>query len=379
MHLKILSALELTQKLIRFETVNPPGDETDCIDYLAGLLSGGGFKIQKYDFAPGRTSLVATLGENGRRLPLCFAGHVDTVPLGAAPWDSDPFAGTVKDGKIYGRGASDMKSGIAALIAAALEVASQIKGQENLMLVIVAGEETGCEGSFHLAAIDDALDPAGGVIVAEPTSNYPLVGHKGALWLKALTQGVTAHGSMPEHGDNAIYKAARAIEQLTQFDFGVPPHDYLGKPTFNVGTIAGGLNINSVPDAAEFGIDLRTIPGISHAALIQTLEAYFGPEVTLERIIDVEGVWTDPQHPWVQDIYDVVTPILGKRPEPKTVAFFTDAAALTQVYPTAPIVILGPGEPQLAHQTNEYCFLSRIEDAVEIYRQIARRWYEIPE
>jgi succinyl-diaminopimelate desuccinylase len=373
-----LSAIELTRKLIGFKTINPPGDETGCIEFLADLLSGGGFKTRLYHFAPGRASLVATLGKNGRRLPLCFAGHVDTVPLGSAAWQREPFAGTIEDGKIYGRGASDMKSGIAALVVAALEAASQIKGQENLILVIVGGEETGCEGSFHLAGLDGVLEKAGGVIVAEPTSNFPLVGHKGALWLKAATEGVTAHGSMPECGVNAIYKAARAVDQLTQFDFGVPPHPHLGKPTLSVGTISGGMNINSVPDAAEIGIDLRTIPGINHADLLRELAVYLGPEVSLEPVIDVEGIWTDPQHPWIQEVYHVLTPILGQRPEPKTVAFFTDAAALTQAYPGAPIVILGPGEPQLAHQTDEYCFLSRIEEAVETYRQIAGRWYGIP-
>ena len=118
--------------------------------------------------------------------------------------------------------------------------------------MITAGEETGCEGAFHLLQ-DKALGRAGAVVVAEPTSNYPFVGHKGAFWLRAKATGVTAHGSMPDKGVNAIYKAARAVGKLEAFRFQNPPHDLMGQATLNVGTIRGGLNINSVPDEATVG------------------------------------------------------------------------------------------------------------------------------
>ena len=126
-------------------------------------------------------------------------------------------------------------------------------------MAICAGEETGCEGSYHLAEIG-ALGEAGAIVIAEPTSNYPILGHKGALWLKVETEGITSHGSMPEHGDNAIYKAARSVTKLEEFDFNVMPHELLGRSTLNVGTMQGGLNLNSVPDHAEFTIDIRTLP-----------------------------------------------------------------------------------------------------------------------
>jgi hypothetical protein len=98
---------------------------------------------------------------------------------------------------------------------------------------------------------------AGALVVAEPTTNRPLCGHKGALWLKATTRGVTAHGSMPDKGVNAIYAAARAVGRLEAFDFNVARHPVMGAPTLNVGTLHGGLNLNSVPDRAEIGIDIR--------------------------------------------------------------------------------------------------------------------------
>ena len=138
------------------------------------------------------------------------------------------------------------------------------------------------------------LDRVGALIVAEPTGNKPLVGHKGALWLEAETKGITAHGSMPEKGINAIYKAAHAVAALQEFDFNVARHGVLGAPTLNVGTIQGGLNINSVPDRALIGIDIRTIPAQNHGQIREQLSSYLGPEVALKTLLDARSVWTDP-------------------------------------------------------------------------------------
>lgn len=186
--------------------------------------------------------------------------------------------------------------------------------------------------------------------------------------------GVTAHGSMPEQGVNAIYKAARAVTKLEGFDFGVAPHPVLGAPTLNVGTIAGGLNINSVPDGVTIGIDVRTTPEQEHAALLRRLRAYLGDEITLSPIIDLKGVWTDAADPWVQEVFELATPLVGATPVVRATPYGTDAAMLTPAYGGPPTVILGPGELELAHQTDEYCRVERIEQAVELYGEIARRW-----
>jgi len=375
----MVDAVALTQTLIRMNTINPPGNEDQCCDYLSGLLAAAGFSCESYEFAPRRTSLVAKIGGSGHsQAPLCFTGHVDVVPLGAAPWSCDPFAAEIVDGKLYGRGSSDMKSGVAAFVAAALELSAELHNGPGLVLVITAGEETGCEGAFDLARrhqLEHIMGNAGAIVVAEPTSNYPLVGHKGALWLKASAAGVTAHGSMPQYGDNAIYKAARAVSALEKFEFNSAPHVLMGPATLNVGTIRGGLNINSVPDAAEIGIDIRTIPGVSHPALYGCLCQHLGDDVKLETVLDVESVYTDPADPWIQSIFTVMAPLLGETPNPRSVSYFTDAAALTRAFDGPPTIILGPGESHMAHQTDEYCQVARIEQAVLAYQQIIRNWY----
>jgi succinyl-diaminopimelate desuccinylase len=372
-----VDAIELTKQLVRMNTINPPGQEEQCARHLGSLLEKSGFKVKYHELSPQRASLVATIGGNADKAPLCFTGHIDTVPLGATQWKMDPFAADTEGGKLYGRGTSDMKCGVAAFVVASLNLADQLARSPGLELVITAGEETGCEGAFHLTHKSGALGRAGAVVVGEPSSNYPFVGHRGAFWLNARTRGVTAHGSMPEKGVNAVFKAARAVGILEKFRFTNPAHPLMGQATLNVGTIRGGLNINSVPDEAVIGVDIRTIPGIKHAELRAELMRQLGPEVELEAILDLESVYTAPAHPWIQQVFEVMQPFLGNRPEPRVATYFTDAAALNVAYDTPPTVILGPGEAHMAHQTNEYCIVDRVTESVAAYEEIARRWCAI--
>jgi len=197
----------LTRELLAFDTVNPPGMERACARHLGAILEGAGFRTEYHEYDEGRTSLIARIGGDGRRAPICFTGHMDVVPLGAAKWMREPFAGETDGDRLYGRGSTDMKGGIAAFVAAAVDLAPKLARGPGLVLVITAGEEVGCEGARFLAD-HRLLGEAGAIVIAEPTANYPYVGHKGLAWFDIETRGVTAHGSMPEVGDNAILKMA---------------------------------------------------------------------------------------------------------------------------------------------------------------------------
>jgi len=374
----------LTQALVRVDTINPPGHEDRCVELLADLLSAAGFACQTHAFAPRRTSLVARIGSRlqaaGGIAPLAFTGHVDVVPLGNTAWQHDPFGAEILDGRLYGRGASDMKSGVAAFTCAAIAQASRLRDSPagpGLSLIITAGEETGCEGAFAMAVSPQArelLGSAGALVVAEPTSNVPLLGHKGALWLAAEARGITAHGSMPEQGDNAIYKVARAAVALEQFRFETGPHPLMGAPTLNVGTIRGGLNINSVPDAADLGIDIRTVAGQDHAGVLQCLCRMLGPQIQLRSLLDVGSVYTEPGDPWMQRVFALCATRSGQPTPPRTASYFTDAAALRGPLGWPPVVILGPGAPELAHQTDEYCQVQRIQEATALFTDLIADW-----
>ena len=363
----------LTRELLAFNTINPPGMERACAQRLGNELEGAGFRVAYHEFAEGRTSFIATIG-GAEKPPICFTGHIDTVPLGAAHWRHDAFAGETDGDRMYGRGATDMKSGIAAFIAAAVELAPRLARSPGIVIVITAGEEIGCEGAKYLAD-RKLLDRAGAIVVAEPTANYPYIGHKGLAWFEIETKGVTAHGSMPEVGDNAILKMARVIGDLEGFRFPVESHAVMGKPTLNVGTIHGGLNTNSVPDEARITVDTRTVPGVDHGHLCASLESLLAPRgARVRKIVDTPSLYTEPANEWIQEVFEICTPFLDGRPTPRTITFSTDGSDLKRGFGGPPAVILGPGEPKLAHQTDEWCSMSRIDESVDVFRAIMTRW-----
>jgi succinyl-diaminopimelate desuccinylase len=364
--------IALTRDLLRFNTINPPGNERACAEFLGRLLEGAGFAVSHHEHATGRTTLMARIGGDSARLPICFTGHMDVVPLGATAWQRDPFAGELEGDRVYGRGASDMKGGIAAIIVAALALAPRLARSPGLLLIITAGEETGCEGARYL--VEAGLLPrAGAMVVAEPTDNRPYVGHKGLLWIEAETRGVTAHGSMPEKGDNALLKMATVATRLGEWRFD-QVHPVMGAPTLNVATLHSGLNTNSVPDRATLTMDIRTVPGQDHAAVCATLGCWLCDRAQLRIINDVPPVYTEPQHHWVQSIFATMRDYLGETPTPATITFSTDAAFLKPGMADCPTVILGPGEPSAAHQTDEWARLARIRECADAFTRIMRDW-----
>jgi succinyl-diaminopimelate desuccinylase len=370
----MIDPVELTRELIRFETINPPGNETPCAEHIGRILERAGFSIAYLPMAENRANLIARIGGSAEKKPLCFSGHTDVVPLGAKPWSVPPFAADIADGRIYGRGSTDMKGGVAALVSAAVELAPHLAGTPGLVLVITADEECGCNGANFLADRPAALGEAGALVIAEPTSNRPLNGHKGILRVEGVATGITAHGSMPEEGENAVYKAARIVGKLEtlRLDEGRPLAG--GMPTLNVGWFHGGMNINSVPDEARIGLDIRLVPGLTDKDVMARLAEIGGDEMTFSQFNYAPAVYTDPADPWLAEVREIVAGITGERHEPAVATYFTDAAALTRAYGHPPAIILGPGEPHMAHQTDEYCLISRIEEAHAAFTEIGRRW-----
>ncbi len=369
--------LQLTRDLLHFNTINPPGQERDCARHLGKLLETAGFDVKYHEFAESRTSVVATVGGRHEKPPICFTGHIDIVPLGAAPWSRAPFTGETDGDRLYGRGSTDMKSGIAAFVVAALKLAPFLRNSPGVTLVLTASEEVGCEGAKYLAE-EKLLDRAGAIVVAEPTANYPYIGHKGLMWVEIETKGKTAHGSMPEQGENAILKMNKVITQLEHFDWkhhcGTDCHHVMGPPTMNIATVHGGLNTNSVPDSAKLTIDVRTVPGIDHVHLCHSIQTLIGNAGQVRKIVDTPPLYSEPDE-WIESVYHVATPFIDGKPTPKTIMFSTDGADLKRGYGGAvPTVIIGPGQPEMAHQTDEWCSVHRIDQSVEIFEKIMRDW-----
>lgn len=367
-------AVALTRRLVQLDSANPPGDESAVAALLAGMLERAGLTVDQYEFAAGRTSLVASLPGVTDAAPICFAGHIDTVPFGHTEWTVDPLSAEIDRGRLYGRGSSDMKSGIAAMTVAAIGVAAGPRPPVGLRLVICAGEETGCEGARHLAEANALGAPAGAMVVPEPTDNSPVLTHKGALWVRLRARGRTAHGSMPHLGDNAALTLIDGVSRLMALDLAAPAHPVLGAMTRNLGRIQAGQNINSVPDHAEAHIDLRTLPGQDHAAVLAELRAGLGETIEVEPIASLPALGTDPAGAWVARVAETTRAVTNEKPIHAGMTYFTDASVLTPAMGGPPTVVLGPGHASLAHQTDEYCTVTRIEQATEIFTEIAADW-----
>jgi len=368
-----MDAIGLTRSLLQFDTINPPGREHYCATMAGEFLREAGFSVEYHEYEKDRTSVIARAGGSDRKPPLCMTGHLDVVALGTRKWSKDPFTGETDGDKLFGRGSSDMKAGVAGMLLALKNLSRKLNGTPGVVVVLTAAEEGGCVGSRHLAALPKLMGKAGAMVVGEPTSNYPMVGHKGSIKFHASFKGVSAHGSMPQLGVNAVYKAARAISKLEAFDFGVPEHPIMGKPTMNVGTVEGGSGVNLVPDFADVGVDIRTVPGTDHDVVLSRLRELLA-EGEMEVFANNQAVWTEPQEAWVQRVFEICKPILGEAPEARTMPYMTDAANLRKVYTGVPTLILGPGEAAMAHQTDEYCSMERIRQSVAIYEALIEDW-----
>lgn len=363
----------LTRRLLRENSVNPPGDTSGVAAVLRGVLEAAGYGVLSVPTPAGGENLLAVLPGHGRKAPLCLTGHMDTVPLGEAPWGVDPFGGEERDGRLFGRGASDMKSGLAALAVAATQAAGLAFRASDVVLALTAGEETGCLGATALVRSGRLPPRAGALVVAEPTDCRPLVGHKGALWLRAVFSGKAAHGSMPEMGRNAVEAAILAGARLPGLFAGSAAHPLLGPPTSSIGTLRGGGKVNVVPDRAVMEVDVRTVPGMDHALVRREL-ARLWPQAALEILADVPPVLTRPDDPFVTLALDILEAESGTRPTPGAVSYFTDASVLAGALGDPPVLIFGPGEPGQAHQTDESCPVAAIARAAGFFSALFRAW-----
>jgi len=373
-----LDAVLLTQTLVRIDSCNPPGRESEVCHALTAMLDAAGLRTQTIPLAPDRPNLMATWqGTDPDLPPLILTGHLDTVPVGDQPWARDAFCGEIADGRMYGRGTADMKAGIGSMIEGLLtRIRTNQPLRRGIVLALTAAEETGCLGAHAVTRSSAAPKAASAVLVAEPTGNRLMRGHKGILCLRARYKGVSAHSSMPERGQNAIYRAARAVSALEQASLASFGSDsLLGDHTLNVGLFRGGLNYNSVPDYAEFTVDVRTNGQVEHDVLAEFVHSLLGADAQVERAIDLRAVTTPSVDPFLKLVADVGSDQWGPAftAGVQAVPFFTDAAEL-QPFWRCPVAIVGPGEPEQAHRTDESCSVEAIRQSAQFYASIIDAW-----
>lgn len=365
--------IELARALVRIDTSNPPGNERQAADLIAARFAALGVDVARHVLAPGRDSLVVRLNASRTGPVICFSGHLDTVPLGTQCWTRDPLGGEIVDGRIWGRGTTDMKGGVAAMVTAFERLAR--RGSESpAILVLSASEETGCQGA---AGIADQIGSVGALVIAEPTNNTLALAHKGALWLRLTARGQAAHGSMPHLGTNAIDLMADAIAALRALEFDVDSHPVLGAPTKNIGTISGGAATNIVPDLCVATLDIRLVPGISAEAARGAVARCIGPAIEIQTLIALDAVASEPDDAWLHGVARRASEFGAAPDAPLSVSYFTDASVLVPTLGMPPVAILGPGDPALAHQVDEACSVAAIWNASQLYECLAQDWSQI--
>jgi succinyl-diaminopimelate desuccinylase len=301
---------------------------------------------------------LLTSATDPARPRLLLACHVDTVPAAdPAGWQRDPFGAEEEDGRIWGRGGSDMKAG---LVAAAAAVAGA-DPSVPVALLLTSDEETGSRGAAAAAGAVAEL-AVGAVVVPEATGNRVVLGHRGALWVAVRTAGVAAHGSTPQRGHNALLDLV-AVLGRARGELPLSTEPFLGAETWNPGVLRSGSVPNVVPDRAEAVIDQRTVGDGSD--LLAWWRAQ--PEITdVEVLVDLPPVRTPPDDPWVARLPAPV--------EPSPATYFTDASVLAAVTGAAPIVVWGPGTPAVMHATDEYVEVAEVEQAVAALTAVLGSW-----
>lgn len=372
-------AVAFLQSLIRLCSVNPPGDEAPVAETVARALAADGVPVDVDRFAPNRADVIARL-RGGSGPALVFSGHLDTVAPGEIPWARDPFSGELAGGRVWGRGASDMKSGLAAMVMAIRTLArAHVVPPRDLLLAATAGEEVDCCGAARLVQ-QGALAGAGGFVIGEPTGGAVATGHRGALWVELETAGRTAHGSMPSEGVNAVMHMHALIARLADLDIARPVDPLLGSPTLAVTGVRGGVKVNIIPDRCTATIDIRTLPGQSHEAILAQVQSEIDrlrvevPDLRAEvRVLtDRPPVMTDPAHPLVQAALSAASAEGHPARGPVGMPYFTEAS----VYVPAtgfPAVLYGPGGTALAHQPNESVDVDAYLAAIRFYIRLALR------
>ncbi len=335
--------IETTQKLVAVASPNPPGDVAAVAEMATSLLQAiEGIRIARYETAPGIVNLVAAISGAGPGRRLVFNGHLDTFPVGEGQWTFPPLGGTLKEGRIYGRGVSDMKAGIAATLTAVRILAGLRDRWRGELVVTLAGDEEnmGSLGSRWL--LENVPEAKGDAMLCGDVGSPMVVrfGEKGLCWVELEAQGRPAHGAHVHKGENAIDRLRRALDGLKRLEnlpveapaavtsaiasaksvseplSGEGEAETLQRVTVNIGTIQGGISPNLVPAQARAAADIRLPVGVSQeavdAALHRELDACEG--VTWRVIRAYPPSFTPPDHEIVRRTVEAATTVFGKAP-----------------------------------------------------------------
>jgi succinyl-diaminopimelate desuccinylase len=306
---------------------------------------------------------------NGTKPGLLLAGHLDTVPGDKESWRFDPFEAKIHNGKIYGLGTSDMKSGVAALLMALKKSLSE-KPKRKVILALVGDEEVSLKGSrFLIAREKDFLKLARYGVIAEPTDLKVVVAQKGLLHVKIIFSGKRSHGSTPWLGDNAILKAVEFLNEVKKLSEKLVKvkDPFLGSATINVGKITGGVKVNIVPDKCEIQIDRRVVQPETIEKCLNEFKRILS-ELKIKAKIEIMGM---PKLPFKVNENSKIVRVLRELTNAKLIGEtgYTEA----EIYGKIGIDCVVFGPTKKAHISDEYVRIKDLIAVEKIYEKLIRK------
>ena len=377
-------ATALTRELVRIDSRNPslvPGGpgETSVARALCEVLTAWGMRVEIVEAAPGRPNVIARIGKPGVR-SLMFNGHLDVV--GVDGMIHEPWAADIRDGRMYGRGSADMKSGVAAMCAAAVRASDALAAGGTggeVIVTAVCDEEYESIGTRALVESGVRADAA---IVTEPTRLSVMPAHLGFVWLDVTTHGRAAHGSRWELGVDAIRHAGLFLAELDRIDredLSKRSHPLLGRPSVHASLIGGGTGMSTYPDRCTVRIERRTIPGETADGVARELEAACARVAAGRSNFRADVTVSFSQLPSDVAVDAPITRALaaaltgeGERVVIEGMSAWTDAALLNAA--GIPAICFGPGDIAVAHAAEEFVPIDEIERAAKALTRLAISW-----
>lgn len=386
-----MDPVEILRNLVAIPSVNPMGRdasgpeffETRLSDWLVEFFQSLQVPHQRVEVAPGRANVIARLDRTGAMTTILLDAHQDTVPVDGMT--IAPFDPLVKDGRLFGRGACDVKGGMAAMLAAfARLVRERPSTAANVVMSCTCDEEFTATGAKALARMWSTPAGSGSLlprppdvcVVAEPTELNIIVAHRGAIRWKLRTRGRACHSSKPHEGVNAIYKMAQVLSCLERYADELPrmsaSHPLCGAATISVGRIGGGISVNTVPDECVIEIDRRVVPGEDPQQVIPHVTTYLRERLDVD--FEMEPSWLDgatlSDHnngEWTDRLMRHIEAAVGPR-ERQGAFYGTNASRFATT--GVPSIVFGPGSIAQAHTVDEWIELEQLHQAGEIYYRV---------
>ncbi|WP_429951375.1 succinyl-diaminopimelate desuccinylase [Enterococcus sp. AZ170] len=375
--------IQILKDLVAIKSVN--GNEKKVAEYLSKLFKKHGIDSSFLEYDKDRDNLIVEIGNKNSEKVLAFSGHMDVVSAGnVSDWTSDPFKPEIRDGKMYGRGTCDMKSGLAAMAIAMIELKEE-KAEFNgrLRLIATVGEEVGELGAEQLTK-EGYVDDVTSMVIGEPSGYAGIVyAHKGSINFKVASLGKNAHSSMPQLGVNAIDHLNDFYSRANQlFRSEIHTDEVLGDFIYNVTMISGGEQINSIPSEASLQGNIRTIPGYDNELVIKKMNELIdelNQKETYHLTLSIEANKISVKSEKDSDIAKIAQQVAKKQVNVDIpmvgISGTTDAAEFTKGKKVFPVIIFGPGN-ETPHQVDEYVDVDNYLEMVAIYKEMATTYLD---